>query len=170
LFASEQWSSETNIEQPLLQGIKQALLPAFQWIVSCTAQARELPSLLGRPIWRKFPAGFCAMGNLMIVLFRDIRYALRMLRKNPGFTTVAVLTLALGIGANTAIFQLLDSIRLTAPPRIVAFHKLDESDEYFFDSLPKLALLTQHYRAFDRNKTSRTSPSSGRPEAALCSI
>jgi predicted permease len=56
------------------------------------------------------------IGNWMRSVVEDCRYGARQLRKNPGFTIVAVLTLALGIGANTAIFTLIDGLMLRSLP------------------------------------------------------
>ncbi|HEY3104229.1 MAG TPA: ABC transporter permease [Pyrinomonadaceae bacterium] len=66
----------------------------------------------------------------MNTLWQDLRYGTRMLIKHKGFTLVAVLSLALGIGANTAIFQLLDAVRLRtlpvrAPQELAEVHLAD---------------------------------------------
>jgi putative ABC transport system permease protein len=58
-------------------------------------------------------------------LLRDLRLAIRQLRKQPGFTFTAILSLALGIGANTAIFQLLDALSLRTLP-VASPHELVE--------------------------------------------
>src|ERR1017187_4854922 len=53
---------------------------------------------------------------MLDAIMQDVRYAIRALRSSPGLAAVAILSLALGIGANTAIFSLIDSLTLKALP------------------------------------------------------
>ena len=94
----------------------------------------------GRDVWR---------WTLIEDFFKDVQFGLRMLRKNPGFTAVAVLTLALGIGVNAAIFGLVDSALLNAlpfrePERLVHFWTTNASGETH-TPLPQQYLAVQRY-------------------------
>ena len=102
-------------------------------------------------------------------LLQDLRYGLRMLRKSPGFTAVAILTLALGIGANTAIFSVFDRDLLRPLPyphanQLVFFGMLAPS----FDSRP--FLFTSAYLQLASGHTPFESMASWRPGITGCDL
>ena len=85
-------------------------------------------------------------------LWQDIRFGLRMLRKSPGFTAVAVLTLALGIGANTAIFSLIDQAVLRWLPIKSPEQLFELRPDFLIPEYEKMAARTQSFSevsAFD---------------------
>ena len=88
--------------------------------------------------------------NYVESFIQDVRYGLRMLAKNPGFTAVAIITFALGIGANTAIFTLVNTILLHPLPypdsgRIVDIFRQDGTA----DSLPMFSYWQLNNPSFD---------------------
>ena len=91
----------------------------------------------------------------MDTLIHDIRYAIRQLRAHPAFTTAAVLTLALGIGANTAIFSVVDGVLLRPAPfddidRVMMIWETDRASGTTREpaSIPDFADFKQRSRTF----------------------
>ena len=93
---------------------------------------------------------------MLEILVQDLCYALRTLRKNAGFAAVAILTLALGIGANTAIFSVVNAVLLRPLPfpqadRIVAvYHTMERAGVHRNGvSLPNFSDWVQQSHTFD---------------------
>jgi predicted permease len=89
----------------------------------------------------------------MGTLIQDIRYALRMMAKNPGFAAIAILTLALGIGANTAIFSVVNTVLLSPlpyerPDQLVALYEKQPDSEHSSISYPNFLDWRQMNRSF----------------------
>jgi putative ABC transport system permease protein len=110
----------------------------------------------------------------------DLRYALRTLRKNPAFTIVAILTLALGIGANTAVFSVIDSVILRPLPfknadRLLWINGKFQLSDLADVSPPDFLDYRAANQSFDRlaamgNDPSPSNLSAGRSEQVLVSI
>ena len=88
----------------------------------------------------------------MATLWQSLRYTLRVLAKNPGFTAVAILSLALGIGANTAIFTLINALLLRSlpvrhPERLVYLSAVRQGSKITF-SYPMFRELERGQRVF----------------------
>jgi putative ABC transport system permease protein len=103
--------AELAEEMEIHREMKRQALEA-QDVTSSTAEKRELGNLTlareeSRAVW--IPLWLEQLGQ-------DVRYGLRMLRRNPGFTLVVVLTLAIGVGANTAVFTLIDAMLFRPTP------------------------------------------------------
>ena len=125
----------------------------------------------------------------MSTLLGDIRYALRGFRQAPGFTTTAILTLALGIGGTTAIFSLMDAVMLRSLPvaNPASLYRIGEGNDccveggpqdrwgmYSFPLFARLKAATPEFEQLTAFQAGGDRPASGGPKPSarrgLCAV
>lgn len=170
IFALARRSSlDRNIESELSEHLRMRIEANIAKGMSSEEAARNARLRFGNPVVMKERVGAEDATLGLDNFFRDIRYALRGFAKSPAFTAVAILTLALGIGANTAVFQLLDAVRLRSLPiqnpqelselRIAGGNKgFGVSDNYYSDfTVPMWQEIRRHHDPFSGVFAWRTS-------------
>jgi len=134
--------------------------------------AREVPNLLANVVSQRFGAGPDGLvqetsreqpkrkgDNVLENLLRDLRFAFRSLSRTPGFTAIVVGTLALGIGANVAIFSVVKVVLLTPPPYESPEQLVMVWEQNFPRSRARNVANPQNFTAWRERKTSTGSRS-----------
>ncbi len=132
-----------HLERKIEENIAQGLTPEE----SRYAALRAMDGLAQRKEECRDARGVNGIENTI----RDIRYSLRILRKSPGFTAVAVLTLALAIGANAVVFGILNALILRPlnVPQAESFYGVQQTSGWPYQSYPDYLDLRDRNRSFD---------------------